>query len=115
MLALVAAYGLTWRYWGISHLWAAYYACMSIVTAVAYAQDKSAARSGSWRISEKSLQLLGLAGGWPGGLFMQKALRHKSSKTSFQVVFWACVLMNLAAFVALNVPPLRSLLLPGAV
>jgi uncharacterized membrane protein YsdA (DUF1294 family) len=61
-----------------------------------YALDKSAAPRGGWRIAEKHLHLLDLLGGWPGGLLAQAKLRHKSSKTSFQVVFWLTVLVNIA-------------------
>lgn len=78
------------------------YAALSLVTFLAYALDKSAARSGSWRTSEGTLQLLGLAGGWPGALLAQQTLRHKSKKASFRLVFWSTVLMNCAALVWLH-------------
>ena len=48
--------------------------------------------------------MLGLAGGWPGGLLAQHYLRHKSAKASFQVAFWLTMLLNTAAFVALASP-----------
>lgn len=73
------------------------YAALSLVTFFVYAFDKSAAQKGGWRTSEGALLLLGLAGGWPGGLIAQETLRHKSRKTSFRAVFWATVLTNLAA------------------
>jgi uncharacterized membrane protein YsdA (DUF1294 family) len=38
--------------------------------------------------------MIALLGGWPGALLAQKLLRHKSKKQSFQVVFWATVLLN---------------------
>ena len=43
-----------------------YYLIASIVTLIAYAIDKSAAIQGRRRISEKTLQLMALFGGWPG-------------------------------------------------
>lgn len=61
---------------------------------LAYAFDKSAARSGRWRTAESTLHLLGLIGGWPGALVAQRWLRHKSRKGSFQVVFWLTVALN---------------------
>ena len=70
------------------------YAGLSLITFGAYALDKSAARSGAWRTAESTLQLLGLAGGWPGGLIAQETLRHKSKKGSFLTVFWATVVLN---------------------
>lgn len=57
----------------------AVYGMLSVVTFVAYALDKSAARAGNWRTPESTLLLLGLAGGWPGALVAQRLLRHKSS------------------------------------
>jgi len=73
------------------------YVALSLVTFVAYAIDKSAAQSGSWRTSEGTLHFLGLAGGWPGALVAQETLRHKSKKASFRLVFWCTVLINCAA------------------
>jgi uncharacterized membrane protein YsdA (DUF1294 family)/cold shock CspA family protein len=86
------------------------YVTLSLITAVAYALDKSAARRGAWRISEGTLQLLGLAGGWPGALIAQQTLRHKSKKMSFRIVFWATVMMNCAAFVWLHTESGRAVL-----
>ena len=57
------------------------------------AEDKSKAMSGAWRISENSLHLAELLGGWPGALLAQRGLRHKCSKPSYQSVFWTIVLL----------------------
>lgn len=78
------------------------YAVASAVCFIAYALDKSAARQGRGRTPERTLLLLGLAGGWPGGFAAQRLLRHKSSKTSFQLKFWCTVALNLAALIALQ-------------
>jgi len=86
------------------------YMVISFVTFVAYAIDKSAARSGRWRTSEGTLHALALAGGWPGALVAQQTLRHKSKKTSFRVVFWATVILNCAALVWLHTADGRSTL-----
>ena len=64
---------------------------------MAYAMDKAAAESRRWRIAEDTLHIWGLIGGWPGALFAQQRLRHKTSKTSFQVMFWITVVLNCAA------------------
>ncbi len=77
----------------------------SLVCFMAYAFDKSAARAGRWRTSEQSLLVLGLVGGWPGAIAAQQLLRHKTAKPSFQTAFWATVLLNVAAFVALATSP----------
>lgn len=80
------------------------YVGASLATFIAYAVDKSAARNDRWRTKENTLHLLALVGGWPGALVAQNRLRHKSSKTSFQVVFWATVLLNCGALGLLSRP-----------
>lgn len=79
----------------ISVAW--FYLAASLVTFVAYALDKSAARNDQWRTKESTLHLFALAGGWPGALAAQRLLRHKSRKQSFQIVFWATVILNCCA------------------
>jgi len=69
-------------------------AVLSVLAYASYAADKTAAQQGRWRRSEQSLHLLSLAGGWPGALYAQVKLRHKSSKRSFQLIFWLTVLLN---------------------
>lgn len=71
-----------------------FYAFVSLIAFAAYALDKSAARSGTWRTAESTLHLLSLVGGWPGALVAQNRLRHKSRKASFLVAFWATVMLN---------------------
>jgi len=70
------------------------YLAASLVAFIAYALDKSAARNDRWRTKESTLHLFALAGGWPGALAAQRLLRHKSSKPSFQFVFWVTVILN---------------------
>ncbi len=52
-----------------------------------YAWDKHRARSGGWRVKERSLLLVGLLGGSPASLFAQIYLRHKTRKQPFQGLF----------------------------
>lgn len=70
------------------------YLATSILAFCAYALDKSAAKNDQWRTKESTLHLFGLIGGWPGALAAQRLFRHKSKKHSFQVVFWATVVLN---------------------
>ncbi len=74
------------------------YLAASLLTFVVYALDKTAARKGTWRISENTLHTLALFGGWPGAIVAQQKLRHKSKKQSFRTVFWLTVLINCGAF-----------------
>ena len=70
------------------------YAGASLLAFVMYARDKAAAQGGRWRTAENALHMVALFGGWPGALVAQRMLRHKSSKASFQTMFWATVLIN---------------------
>ncbi len=80
------------------------YPVLSVLTFFVYAFDKSAARQGRWRMSEKTLHWLALLGGWPGALVAQQVLRHKSSKAEFRAVFWGTAALNVAAFIFLASP-----------
>ena len=71
------------------------YPVMSFITFAQYADDKYRAKEGRWRISEKRLHLCEFMGGWLGAFIAQRKLRHKSSKVSYQVVFWVIVAIHI--------------------
>lgn len=64
------------------------YLVMSSLTFAAYAMDKLHAERDARRTPENTLHFLELLGGWPGALLAQQGLRHKTSKTSYLVIFW---------------------------
>lgn len=66
----------------------------SYLTIVCYKTDKYFAQQQLWRIPEACLHCWELLWGWPGALWAQRHFRHKNAKTSFQCVFWACVILN---------------------
>nr|WP_245879679.1 DUF1294 domain-containing protein [Zobellella endophytica] len=105
-LVLIA---LAWL--GVTSWWPpAWYLGLSLAAYLAYALDKQAARQDQWRTKESTLHLLALFGGWPGALVAQHRLRHKSRKTSFRVVFWLTVALNLLALAwLLSAPGARML------
>ncbi len=70
------------------------YLIMSLLTFGMYARDKSAAIENAQRAPEKTLHALSLLGGWPGALYAQQFLRHKSKKISFRIVFWITTAIN---------------------
>jgi uncharacterized membrane protein YsdA (DUF1294 family)/cold shock CspA family protein len=76
-----------------------FYLGISAFAFIAYALDKSAAQNNQWRIKENTLHMIALAGGWPGALFAQKVLRHKSKKESFQAAFKFTVAVNCGVLV----------------
>ncbi len=90
-----------WAGGGLPGWLLAWYAVCSAVTFLLYWHDKRAARTQRWRTPERSLQLLALAGGWPGALLAQAALRHKHRKADFQWVFLLCVIANVACVLLL--------------
>jgi uncharacterized membrane protein YsdA (DUF1294 family) len=67
---------------------------LSLVTFFAHRSDKRRAEAGEWRIPESTLHIAELVGGWPGAFLAQRTFRHKTSKTSYQVVFWIIVLLH---------------------
>ena len=86
-------------------LWlAGLYLITSLLCFALYAFDKRRARSGGWRVPERSLLFWGFLGGWPGAIVAQQVLRHKTRKVSFARAFWATVVINVTLFVALSTP-----------
>ena len=113
-LVAIPAFVLVWLYvasqWPVKPMVLAVYIWLSLLAFIAYAVDKSAAINGRWRTPEKTLHLLGLAGGWPGALLAQQLLRHKCSKPSFVAVFWFTVAINIAGFFAWHSGWLRNVM-----
>lgn len=92
LLPLVGAANFTWT--TRNPLPLILYPVMSLVTYTLYADDKSRAKRKNWRTPEQRLHLCELAGGWLGGFIAQRILHHKSQKKSYQIVFWAIVVIH---------------------
>ena len=73
---------------------AGYFAAISVTTFLVYRRDKNQAISGGWRTPESTLHFLEMIGGWPSAFLAQRVFRHKTSKRSFQVAFWAVVALH---------------------
>lgn len=89
------------------------YAGASLALFALYFIDKHSAQNGRRRTPEATLHNLALLGGWPGALIAQQLFRHKTSKTSFRRVFWATVVLNIAALGYVLSPygqPLRAMI-----
>lgn len=76
------------------------WAILSGLTYLVYSWDKRQARAAGQREPENLLHLLELLGGWPGAWIAQRRLRHKTTKLSFQLVFW--LIVGLHEFVAID-------------
>lgn len=70
------------------------YGVVSLLAFLLYWNDKRKACTDSRRIPENILHAVELAGGWPGALIAQQVFRHKTRKVSYQVLFWAIVLLH---------------------
>jgi len=81
----------------------AWYGACSLLAFTLYGLDKAAAKRGASRVSEQTLHLVDVVGGWPGALVAQQVFRHKTRKRSFRRVFWAGVVLNLVVLVVLVV------------
>ncbi|MFO7691006.1 MAG: DUF1294 domain-containing protein [Cryobacterium sp.] len=90
--------------WPVTYWVVGGYLLTSLAAFVAYAIDKAAARAGRRRISEATLLLLGLIGGWPGAIVAQQTLRHKTQKAGFRRAFWVSVLVNVVMLSVLATP-----------
>jgi len=113
MLIVSMAYAslLLWAVWRSLLPWWALPAAfvLNLLTFWMYWVDKRAAQTGQWRTPESTLQLLALAGGWPGAWLAQQVLRHKSSKLSFRVAYWLMALSHCLLLGAwIFWPPLRK-------
>lgn len=79
-----------------------YYLLMSVFTFYIYSKDKDFSQDGNWRISEQTLHLLSMMGGWLGALIAQDKLNHKSSKTNFRILFFITIILNIALLFYIN-------------
>ena len=79
---------------GISLIPLSAYGIVSVLAFLLYWSDKRKARTERWRTPENVLHAVELAGGWPGALVAQQLFRHKTRKVSYQVLFWAIVLLH---------------------
>ncbi len=62
-----------------------YLAVISIASIIATAKDKSSARSGKWRVPEKTLFILSALGGSVAMYITMKAIRHKTRHKRFMI------------------------------
>lgn len=60
-----------------------YLIVINVATWVTYGLDKWKAKAGKWRIPERTLLLLALAGGSAGALAGMMLFRHKTRKAKF--------------------------------
>jgi uncharacterized membrane protein YsdA (DUF1294 family) len=74
----------------------------------AFVLDKRRARRGVRRLSEKSLHLLELAGGWPGTLAAGHLIRHKTLDRRYRLVRALIVAAHVALWTLAGLLIVRS-------
>ena len=80
------------------------FALNSLFTIWFYKVDKRLAEQQLRRIPEFSLHFWELFCGWPGALYAQRKYHHKWKKTSYMIVFWLYVVLNVLAVLYLLCP-----------
>lgn len=78
--------------WQVYIIWLA---VVSVITFIMYGYDKVQARKGGWRVSEKTLHVLALVGGFPGGWIGRSVFRHKTRKGIFLFVLLVSTVIHL--------------------
>ena len=74
----------------------AYVLVINLVLFAVMGIDKYKARKGLWRIPEKTLFALAIAGGSIGGILGMQVFRHKTRHNSFKFGFPAILIAQLA-------------------
>ena len=88
-----------------------YIICINLVTIAVFAWDKHTAIKGQWRIPEKTLLMLALAGGSPGAIVAQQRLRHKTRKQPFRARLLLIAGLHALLLAAFAIPASRHLML----
>jgi uncharacterized membrane protein YsdA (DUF1294 family) len=79
--------------------WTLYLGLTAVVSPIclaAYGIDKQQAADQEERVSERTLHLFALLGGWPGALLGRQFFRHKTRKVTFRMVLWLILALHFA-------------------
>jgi len=66
------------------------------------AQNQTSPDTQRNRISEKTLYIYALIGGWPAAIIAQQYFRHKTQKNAFKYRFWLCIAINMLFTVGIS-------------
>jgi uncharacterized membrane protein YsdA (DUF1294 family) len=58
-------------------------------------QNQTSTQTQRNRISEKTLYIYALIGGWPAAIVAQQYFRHKTQKNAFKYRFWLSIVINI--------------------
>ena len=88
--------------WQRAWWWTLYLGLTAVASPIclaAYGIDKQQVADKQDRVSERTLHLLALVGGWPGAVLGQQFFRHKTKKIVFRMVLWLILALHLALIV----------------
>jgi len=80
-----------------------YLPVINVITWLAFWADKERARQGLYRIPERTLLLLALAGGSPAAIHAQQRLRHKTRKQPFATILAGIPVLQVATLIGIAV------------
>uniref|UniRef100_UPI00404AFAEC DUF1294 domain-containing protein n=1 Tax=Flavobacterium sp. TaxID=239 RepID=UPI00404AFAEC len=72
-----------------------YFIIISVFTFLCFGYDKQMARKNKRRFSERNFFILVFLGGTVGGLLGMYAFKHKTCKTSFKLIFYGILIVQL--------------------
>ena len=87
--------------WAPGFFWWGLLLAVNVITLMVYRYDKAIAGGAQMRVPEMILWLLAAAGGSPAAYVAMFVIRprHKNQKGSFQVVYWAIVVVQVVLVV----------------
>lgn len=72
-----------------------YFILINVFSFLCFGYDKELARKNKWRIQERTLLLIALFGGIVGALGAVQVFRHKIHKTSFLLLLYGVLFLQL--------------------
>lgn len=77
-----------------------WFAVISVVSVIITVYDKFAAKTGAWRVPEKTLLLLGLPGGAAAMLVTMLIIHHKTRHAKFMLVLPLEIILHILIIIA---------------
>ena len=81
------------------YLWMAYFAIISLVAIAVTVADKVKAKSGAWRVKERTLFIISALGGGIAMYITMHVIRHKTKHMSFMIGIPLIIAAQVAAFI----------------
>jgi uncharacterized membrane protein YsdA (DUF1294 family) len=95
IIAIVAILIFSIGFYFELNFWLIYFLTINLLTFIFYFYDKVISSSKMMRLPEIIFHWLTFLGGSPSAFLAQKVFHHKTRKTSFQIIFWLIVLVQI--------------------